>query len=311
MNFQQQPDALLMIRPASFGFNHQTAASNAFQRIDPTEPEAISRQALEEFERMVDMLLAHEIDVRVFDDTADVAKPDAVFPNNWISFHEDGTVILYPLLAENRRTERRMDIPESLKKDFIVNRVIDLSAKEQEGKFLEGTGSLVFDHIGRVVYACRSPRTDESLVLYLADLLGYRPIIFHATDARGKPVYHTNVMMSVGEKFALVCLDSIAADADQDAVLESLGSTGRRIIAISFEQMELFAGNVLDVKNLHGEPIVLISSKALQSLLRGQRDALAEHAELLPIHVDTIERIGGGSVRCMVAGIHLKKQNTV
>jgi hypothetical protein len=311
MKFRQQPSGLLMVRPATFGFNPLTAASNVFQQAAGSETIDILKKAQEEFDRMVDLLDLHEVDVHVFPDSPSPEKPDAVFPNNWISFHEDGTIVLYPMMAENRRLERRLEITEALKKEFIVSRIIDLSAEEKNNKFLEGTGSMVFDHVNRICYACRSPRTDATLVIQLCKVLNYRPVIFNAADERGVAVYHTNVMMCVGEKFAMLCLDSVEEDIDQELLLASLSSTGHRVIAISYPQMHSFAGNMMEAMTRNGEPMVLVSQTALQSLLPGQIKAINQVSEILPVPIPTIEKTGGGSVRCMVAGVHLPRQNQV
>lgn len=300
MNFQQ-PHTLLMIRPKSFGFNPQTRTSNAFQHNQSTD----TPEVLREFNTMTDLLHAHEIPVEIFDDTELPAKPDAVFPNNWISFHAEGKIVLYPMLAENRRLERRQDIVEEMKERYQVSEVVDLSGNEKKSSFLEGTGSIVFDHINRVAYACRSPRTNEEVLSKLCSKLSYRPVVFDAIDETTKPIYHTNVMMSIAEKFAVICIDSIPGDEDQEKVLGTLADSGRKLVAISYEQMRAFAGNILEVKTKSGENMVLMSDTALNSLLPGQLNAITQFSEVLPVSIPTIERIGGGGVRCMVAGIHL------
>jgi hypothetical protein len=309
MKFTQQPRALLMVRPASFGFNESTAESNTFQRSEGQNAEALLKSAQSEFDRMVDLLASHEIDVHVFSDPPHPPKPDAIFPNNWISFHEDGTVILYPMLAANRRLERRSDIMDVLKKEFAVTRVIDLSAEENNDMFLEGTGSLVFDHVNRIAYACRSPRTHPALVVKVCKELGYRPVIFNAVDEKGISVYHTNVLMAVSEKFAIMCLDAIKEDTDQELLLAGFASSGHKVIAISYAQMYSFAGNMIEVFTRNGEPVVLMSETAFKSLLPGQIQGINRYSEILPVSVETIEKVGGGGVRCMVAGIHLPKGN--
>ncbi|MFZ6010906.1 MAG: citrulline utilization hydrolase CtlX [Bacteroidota bacterium] len=296
----------MMVRPASFEFNLQTAGSNVFQS-QASSSQNFSALAIEEFNAMLDTLEAHDIDVKVFDDLLTPSKPDAVFPNNWVSFHADGKVILYPMMAENRRIERRTDIIDALRKDFSISEVIDLSNHEMQGHFLEGTGSVVFDHTAKIAYACRSPRTHEHLVQNLSTTLGYKPIIFDALDENKNAIYHTNVMMCVGRKFAVVCLDSILQESDQDVLLGSLASTSHQVVAISFAQMRAFAGNMIEVQTRAGDPVVLLSERAYQSLLPGQINAIGQHAELLPLKINTIEDLGGGSVRCMVAGIHLPK----
>jgi hypothetical protein len=307
----QQPASLLMIRPSAFGFNPLTASSNVFQQAGANKPIDILAEALQEFDRMIDLLVSHEIDVRVFPDSASPEKPDAIFPNNWISFHEDGSVVLYPMMAENRRLERRTDIAELLRKEFLITRVLDLSAEEKNNIFLEGTGSIVFDHVNRIGYACRSPRTDSGLVAHACKSLDYRPVLFNAIDENGVAIYHTNVMMCVGEKFAVLCLDAVKEDVDQELLLNSFSSTGHRVIAISYSQMRSFAGNMIEVMTKTGGPIVLLSETALQSLLPGQVNGISQASEILPVRIPTIEKIGGGGVRCMVAGIHLPRRKQV
>jgi hypothetical protein len=308
MKFAQQPHAVFMVRPCAFGFNAQTSSSNVFQKSPPGDVD-ICAKAIGEFNAMVEVLSANEIDVLVFDDTHTPPKPDAIFPNNWISTHHDGTVIIYPMMSENRRWERRTDIVEMLNRNYRVTQLIDLSHEERTGKFLEGTGSLVFDHANKTVFACRSPRTNEELVNRVAQKLNYKTLLFFSVDGTGKPIYHTNVMMCVGEKFAVLCLDSIPDDSEQELLLESFSKTGHKVIAISFAQMNSFAGNMISVESRKNEPHLLLSQSAFESLLPGQIHALSGFVELLPIKVDTIQSVGGGSVRCMVAGIHLPKRN--
>jgi hypothetical protein len=310
MKFAQQPHAVFMVRPASFGFNFQTAESNAFQNHSGFDAN-VAAKAMKDFDEMVDLLLASEIDVRIFDDNQSPQKPDAIFPNNWISTHEDGFVVLYPMMTENRRCERRVDIIDALKDEYEVTKVIDLTAEEQSGKYLEGTGSLVFDHVNRIVFASRSPRTSDELVARLARKLNYKTFIFSSVDQRGQPIYHTNVMMCVGEKFVAICLDSIRNDDEQEQLLESFSNTGHKVVAISFAQMNAFAGNMMEVKTKNNEPVVLLSQSAFDSLLPGQLHAITRFAEPLPIPIQTIQSVGGGSVRCMIAGIHLPKRNRI
>lgn len=304
----QNPSALLMVRPRSFGFNSQTAFSNAFQRSGDEAPEIILARAQREFDLMVESLRGHHIEVWVADDTETPAKPDAIFPNNWVSFHEDGRVVLYPMEAVNRRYERRLDIIQWLREKFDIREVLDESSFELQDRFLEGTGSLVFDHPNRIAYACRSSRTDEGLAERICELLGYQLVLFNAVDEGGLPIYHTNVMLCVGSAFAAICLDAIRGENDLDLVLDSFARTGHQVIAISFEQMKAFAGNMIEVNNMTESPYILLSQSAFESLLPGQLDALSKTAEPLPISIPTIERYGGGSVRCMVAGIHLRRK---
>jgi hypothetical protein len=305
MKFSQAPSTILMVRPAAFGFNQQTAGSNAFQQAG-NQPD-IRRLALDEFDRMVDTLVAHDIDVLVVEDSPTPERPDAIFPNNWISFHHDGRVVLYPMLAENRRLERSVEVVELIKKDFAIQEVIDFSNYEAQAKYLEGTGSIVLDYVNGIAYANRSPRTDELVFLELCKQLGYKPILFNAVDESGQPIYHTNVLMCVGSEFAIVCLDAVRDDHDQEVLLDSFSKTGHQVVAISYAQMKAFAGNMMEVKTKGDEPIVLLSESAFNSLLPGQLQGINKHAEVLPLSIPTIERFGGGSVRCMVAGIFLPK----
>jgi hypothetical protein len=304
----QNPSALLMVRPVAFGYNSEAALTNAFQSEDADDPQDIVQRAIKEFDTMVDLLQAHNIIVHVVEDTDHPKKPDAVFPNNWISFHEDGRVILYPMQPVSRRVERRLDIIEWIRKSYLISEVLDESTFEQQKKFLEGTGSLVFDHANRLTYACRSPRTNEELVKRICSLIGYEPVVFDAVDENGYAIYHTNVMLCIGSKFVVICLDSVHAENDQDLVLDHFARTGHKVVAISYEQMRAFAGNMIEVLDRDDNPYVLMSKTAFDSLVPGQIDAISRHAEPLPIAVPTIEHYGGGSVRCMVAGIHLKKK---
>jgi hypothetical protein len=310
MKFTQQPRALMMIRPSAFGFNPLTASTNEFQK-KPLSSTNIQLSAVREFDRMLGRLYDHQIEVAVFDDAEAPAKPDSIFPNNWISFHEDGKVVLYPMMALNRRSERRMDLVDALKHNFNIQNVIDLTHHESASRFLEGTGSVVFDHVNRIAYAARSPRTSEIVLNELCDILKYIPVVFDALDRKERPVYHTNVVLSIGEKFAVLCLDAVTKEADQEMLLENFSKTGHKVIAISFDQMDAFAGNVLEVMSVKNSPYLLLSQSAFGSLVPGQLNALGEFAELLPIDISTIEKCGGGSVRCMVAGIHSPKRNTL
>lgn len=303
MKFSQAPDCVLMIRPKAFGFNVQTASTNAFQQQELEQAESVQEKALREFDAMVDLLRSNDVEVIVVEDTLEPQKPDAVFPNNWVSFHHDGTAILYPMFAGNRRAERTAPVLEALKPERVYDRVIDLTHYEAENRFLEGTGSIVFDYEHKIAYAARSPRTDEHLVEEVCVKLGFMPLVFNAVDENGQPVYHTNVLMCVGAKFAVLCLDAIQDDADQEKLLHSFERTNHQVIAISYDQMKLFAGNMIEVQAKTGEPLVLLSEKAYKSLLPGQLNALSKHADPVVIAIPTIEHFGGGSVRCMVAGV--------
>lgn len=300
----QSTSHILMIRPVSFGFNQETATSNAFQKEHTGEDDA-NMLAHREFDGMVKTLCENSVEVIVVDDTAEPHKPDAVFPNNWVSFHNDGNVFLYPMQAENRRLERREDIISRLENQFSVKRIIDLSRFELEEKFLEGTGSMVLDRENKIAYACISPRTDREVLDLFCEEEGYRPITFDALDEKGSAVYHTNVLMCIGSRFAVICLDCIANPHEKIEVRESLASTKKEIIEISFEQMHRFAGNMLEVKNKAGEILIVMSKSAYDSLFEEQKEALQRFGKLVYSDISTIEHIGGGSARCMMAEVHL------
>jgi len=304
---QQTTDSLLMIRPARCGFNEQTAASNTFQkRPEKLSDAEIWAKAQEEFDCLVELLRTHEINVFVVEDTPEPVKPDAVFPNNWISFHHDGTVFLYPMLSAIRNTERRADIIENLKQHFKIGNAIDLTGSENQ--ILEGTGSMVFDHANRIVYACLSPRTSKDLLEKFASTVGYVPVSLVCLDASGAEIYHTNVVMCIGEKFAVVCLDTIKNSAERSLVFGSLRETNHEIVEISFEQMNRFAGNMLEVRSRQGKSFLLMSGAARKSLNKSQIEQIEKHAEILSSDIETIEAVGGGSVRCMMAEIFCEKR---
>ncbi len=307
MKLSQAPSSVLMVRPASFGFNSQTSFTNAFQQDRNTEKAlTVSAKALAEFTTMVDTLTAHDVDVIVVEDTMDAHKPDAIFPNNWISFHDDGKIILYPMMAQNRRLERAIPVIDHIKSKFKVSEILDFSDYEKKNQFLEGTGSVVFDYQNQIAYACRSPRTHEPVFIDLCKRLRFKPILFDAVDETSQPIYHTNVLMCIATNFAVVCLDAIKKDEDQEILLQMLHETQHTVVAISYQQMRSFAGNMIEVLTRSDEHVVLISEKAFHSLLPGQLNVISRHAEPIPLSIGTIEQYGGGSVRCMVAGIFNK-----
>lgn len=300
----QHPTTLLMIRPVSFGFNKQTAGSNAFQNKD-TGDQQVQHKALQEFDNFVDVLKSNGINVIVINDTAEPHTPDSIFPNNWVSFHASGDVFLYPMQAENRRLERREDIIRQLKNSFKVRHVIDLSRFEQQNKFLEGTGSMVLDSENKLAYACLSPRTDEDVLDTFCKQAGYSPVIFHAFDQNGQAIYHTNVMMCVAERFVVICQDSISDAKEREAVVAAFFQTQKNIFDISFEQMNHFAGNMLEVFTADGESLLVMSASAYHSLLPQQVSMFKQFSRIVYADIPTIERIGGGSVRCMMAEVGL------
>jgi len=306
----QSAGAVLMVRPARFGCNAQTAESNAFQ----AKPELFAGKdlqgiALREFHGLAEALERAGVEVLVASDSAQPAKPDAIFPNNWVSFHHDGTVALYPMLAPNRRLERRDEVLQQVVRSgaFRVSRTVDLTHRESEDKYLEGTGSVVLDRVHRIAYACSSPRTDLDVLGEFAQQLDYELMTFDAVDAGGTAVYHTNVVMAIGTGFAVVCSESIVGDAHRAAVLSKLRSTGHDIVDISLAQMTQFAANVLELA-VPGGKLIALSTTALGCLAPAQRRALESQATLIAAEIPTIERSGGGGVRCMLAEIHLPKR---
>lgn len=304
----QTTSDILMIRPASFGFNEQTAGSNAFQQNN-TELEQVQQKAAQEFDSFADLLKSKGVNVTIINDTAEPQKPDAIFPNNWVSFHDNGDVILYPMQAENRRYERREDAIRLLKSQFTVNHVVDLSRFELEDKFLEGTGSIVLDRDNKIAYACLSPRTNLEVLNAFCEYLHYTAVTFAATDAGQQAIYHTNVMMCVGSKFAVVCLDSITNIDEKQAVIDSLQRNGKTIVSITLEQMNHFAGNMLEVKSIDGKRLLVMSKSAHNSLTPEQIAKLGKYTEIVSADLTTIETIGGGSARCMLAEVHLPVKN--
>ncbi len=304
----QSTSNLLMIRPVSFDFNEQTAQSNAFQTRS-ADQQQVQAKAVAEFDRLVQTLRDNDVNVTVIDDTAQPHTPDSIFPNNWVSFHDNGEVFLYPMQAENRRLERREDIITTLEDNFKVKHVIDLSHFEHDGKFLEGTGSMVLDRENKIVYACLSPRTDETVLATFCEQTGYKAVSFKAVDEKGLAIYHTNVLMCVGSGFAVICLDSISNISEKERVIESLANTHKQIIDISFNQMNHFAGNMLEVKNTHGDTLIVLSQSAYDVLKEEEQDLLYSFGKLVYADINTIETNGGGSARCMIAEVHLPPQN--
>lgn len=303
----QTAGAVLMVRPASFGFNAQTAGSNAFQNPGSAgDAGAAEAAALREFDGLAGALQDAGVQVIIGADTAAPPTSDAVFPNNWVSFHADGTVVLYPMLAPNRRLERREDLIRHVAHEggMRITRTVDLTHHEADDKFLEGTGSLVLDRPARMAYACSSPRTQLDVVADFAQQLDYRVISFEALGPDGTPVYHTNVVMSVGKAFAVLCAESIPSPESRASVTALLREGGRELLQISMAQMQCFAGNLLELNSRNG-PVIAVSALAWEHLDARQRRALEGHGRIVAAKIPTIERIGGGSVRCMLAEVHL------
>jgi hypothetical protein len=302
----QHTSHLLMIRPVQFDFNAETAVNNSFQ-VNAAD-KAVQEKALSEFETFITVLRAHGIDVTVIDDTPEPHTPDSVFPNNWISFHEDGSVLLYPMFAMNRRLERKQHVLDAVKQKFQVTQTIDLSSYERESLFLEGTGSMVLDRENRIAYACLSPRTAKNILEEFCNKMKYTSIHFSAVDAGNQPIYHTNVMMCVADDYAVVCLESIQNENERKTVIDSLTQTGKQVIEISFGQMNHFAGNMLQVNNTAGKKFLVMSSQAYHSLTKQQLLSIEHFNPIIHSDITTIETNGGGSARCMMAEIFLSQR---
>lgn len=307
----QLASAVLMIRPVRFHSNALTAASNRFQGKFDASEEQQQAAALAEFDVLAGVLVQAGIHVVVIEDTAEPHTPDSIFPNNWVSFHANGTVVLYPMEAANRRTERRQDIIDSLVRehDFHASRIIDLTAHENRGRYLEGTGSLVLDRTHRIAYACLSSRTDLDVLGDFAQQLDYEIVAFDAVDRNGIPVYHTNVLMNVGQDLAVICDESIVRDEQREAVMRSLRTTGHEVVSLTHEQMDAFAGNMLELCTKSGLRLVAMSEQARASLTEAQLAVIEKNASIVSAPIDRIESSSGGSVRCMLAEIHLPKES--
>lgn len=297
-----------MIRPAQFGANPATVATNAFQARTVDEPIATIRERVaREFDAIVAALGNAGVEVCVVNDTAEPEKPDAIFPNNWVSFHADGTAVLYPMLAPNRRPERRFEVLEQLTSQhgFRIGRTVDLSEHETSGGYLEGTGSLVLDRVNRLAFASLSPRTQLDPIGDFAQRLDYEVVSFEAFDENGVAPYHTNVLMCIGAKFAALCSSAITDEARRGAVTQILENSGHEVVEISPQQMSAFAGNMLELEDRSGRRVITMSASAQSSLDAKQRQQLERHGTIVAVPIPTIEKYGGGSVRCMLAEIHL------
>ena len=308
---RQTTNTILMVRPVNFRMNEQTAVNNYFQGDLDIKSKEINTQAQEEFDAFVFKLRAHGVHVIVVHDRLETDTPDSIFPNNWVSFHKDGTVVVYPMFAENRRLERREDIFDILEQEgFVIDHVMDYTSAEEEGLFLEGTGSILMDRKHQKAYCALSPRADEELFIEFCEDFDCFPVIFKANQTvNGKrlPIYHTNVMMCLGEKFAVICLDSIDDKAERKDVVKHLKQDGKEIIEITEDQMNHFAGNMLQVHGENDKPIIVMSEAAYNSLTPQQISKLEKHGMLLYSSLETIETCGGGSARCMMAEVFLPK----
>ncbi len=307
MNFRtvQAPSAVVMIRPHRFRVNPETLADNAFQ--EPLDDEiagtVVAARARDEFDAAVEQVRAAGVTVHVFDDHGELDTPDSVFPNNWFSTHQGGRIAVYPMYAANRRRERRSDVIELLKRRYRVQEVIDYSGLEYDDLFLEGTGAMVIDHFERIAYVASSHRADPVILERFCTAFGYEPMAFPTAGPDGRPVYHTNVMMGIASEFALVCLDAISSPRRRDEVARRLADSGRDVLPLSFEQVTEFAGNTIELTG-SGSRVLALSTRAAAALTDAQRATIEKSATLVPLSIPTIER-AGGSVRCMIAGVHL------
>ncbi len=302
----QTTSHLLMIRPVNFTFNAETAVNNAFQ-VAGKDLNA-QENAAKEFDDFVNVLRANGVDVTVVNDTPEPNTPDSIFPNNWVSFHSNGTVCLYPMFAANRRLERKPGILDVINARFKISKLIDFSYYENQNLFLEGTGSMVLDRDERIAYACISARTNKKVLQDFCKTMGYKGIAFHAVDAGKQQIYHTNVMMCVAEKYVLVCLDAVTISDEKEELKKVIKESGKKLIEISAEQMNHFAGNMLQVHNKDGEKLLVMSTKAFESLSEAQVKKLKSFNRIIHSGLNTIETNGGGSARCMMAEVHLPEK---
>jgi hypothetical protein len=311
---QQTTNSILMIRPVNFRMNEQTAVNNYYQKVlDTVLPETVNVKAQQEFDTYVEKLRAVGVHVIVVDDLDTTDTPDSIFPNNWVSFHENGDVGLYPMFAENRRLERREDILETLEQEgFFINHIVDYTSAEEEGVFLEGTGSVILDRVNRKAYCALSPRADEDLFIEFCEDFEFTPVIFtsnQTVNGNRKAIYHTNVMMCIGETFAVICLSSIDDKKERKNVIKHLKEDGKEIIDISEAQVNSFAGNMLQVKGKTNELFLIMSQAAYDSLSDSQIKTINKHTKIVSSSLDTIEACGGGSARCMMAEVFLPKSS--
>ncbi len=299
----QHTSHLLMIQPVHFSFNDETAVNNSFQ--NKSDQSNVQTKAREEFEEFITVLRAHDIDVTVVEDSPNPHTPDSIFPNNWISFHDDGSICLYPMFAINRRLERKPSVLTAIQQKFVINHTNDFTRHENDSLFLEGTGSMVLDRENKIAYACLSPRTNQSVLDEFCTTMHYKGVSFVAVDAAGDPIYHTNVMMCVADDYVVICLDSIRDVEEKNNVIASIQHSGKIIIEIDFSQMNQFAGNMLQVHNAKGEKFLVMSSQAFNALRPDQIEKIHVFNKIIHSDITTIETNGGGSARCMMAEIFL------
>lgn len=297
----QTTSKILMVRPFRFAFNEETAGNNHFQQ--KTDQSLVHEKAVEEFDAFVKLLRGNDVDVTVVQDTPEPWTPDSIFPNNWFSSHIMGELVLYPMFAENRRQERKPEVLHLLRRRMNHPKLIDLTYWEKENQFLEGTGSMIFDRDKRIAYACRSQRTSEKVLVDFCSRMNFDYILFDAVDKNGNPIYHTNVMMEIGTQVAVICLEAIRNEQERGKVVSRVTDSGKIIVDISLEQVERFAGNMIELKNRSGHPLMVMSASARESLTLGQERTISTYSKIVSADLKTIESNGGGSARCMIVEI--------
>lgn len=297
----QTTSKILMVRPFRFAFNEETAGNNHFQQ--KTDQSLVHEKAVEEFDAFVKLLRGNDVDVTVVQDTPEPWTPDSIFPNNWFSSHIMGELVLYPMFAENRRQERKPEVLHLLRRRMNHPKLIDLTYWEKENQFLEGTGSMIFDRDKRIAYACRSQRTSEKVLVDFCSMMNFDYILFDAVDKNGNPIYHTNVMMEIGTQVAVICLEAIRNEQERGKVVSRVTDSGKIIVDISLEQVERFAGNMIELKNRSGHPLMVMSASARESLTVGQERTISTYSKIVSADLKTIESNGGGSARCMIVEI--------
>jgi hypothetical protein len=309
MSLVQSPNAVAMVCPWNFYSNPETSRDNAFQNISNNNNKDLSGHAKQEFDTMVETLENYGVRVHVFHDYGDNETPDSVFPNNWLSTHSGGNVAIHSMYSPSRRRERRNDVIELLKREYRVQSVVDFSGLEWDNLFLEGTGAMVFDHIERVAYTAKSNRANDINLERFCTMFGYEPMAFETTDKAGLPIYHTNVMMTIGTAYALICPDMIVDVERREEIITRLIESGREVVELSYDQIDNFAGNALELTDKIGDSLLAISQRAYDVLEDEQIETIEKYAKIIPISIPTIE-LAGGSVRCMLAGIHLKRRKS-
>ncbi|MGB0524704.1 MAG: citrulline utilization hydrolase CtlX [Flammeovirgaceae bacterium] len=303
---RQRTSHIMMIRPAFFGYNEQTAKSNAFQNsLNNLEDANIQAIATQEFEQLASEIKNHGVTVNIIDDSLEPKKPDAIFCNNWVSFHDDGTVILYPVCTPNRRWERRRSVLDMIGQGYHITNEIDFSHYEEDGKFLESTGSMILDRQHKVCYACLAIRTDKDLLQKFSEKMGYELVVFDSVDENGIPIYHTNVMMGLAMNYVVICMESIKDEAQRNQLIQKFKDTNKEIVDISLDQVKQFCGNVIELENKAGASLLIMSDRARHAFTPEHKAIIERHSTIVSAPINTIEKIGGGGARCMVAEVFL------